>query len=180
MPAFVALLRAVNLGPHNKVSMADLKALAERVKLTEARTLLQSGNLLFQTKAQASSALEKTLEGALTKELGLTTPVLVRSAGEWQAAVAANPFPQEAKADPSHLVIMPLKAKPTKDGLKALEAAIVGRERVKLVRQELYLVYPDGIGVSKLTIQLVERKLGTTGTGRNWNTALKIAALLGA
>jgi uncharacterized protein (DUF1697 family) len=178
MSAFVALLRAVNLGPHNKIGMAELKTVAAGAGLTSARTLLQSGNLLFKAKTKGAPVLEKLLEGALAAELELKTPVVVRSAAQWQDALDANPFPQAAKADPGHLVLMPLKAKPDKAALAALRAAIVGREQVELLRQELYLVYPDGIGRSKLTSALIERKLGVTGTGRNWNTALKIAALL--
>jgi uncharacterized protein (DUF1697 family) len=180
MPAFVALLRAVNLGPHNKIAMADLRSLVEGCGFAKVRTLLQSGNVVFETKAKPSPSLEKQLEGLLVKELGLKTPVLVRSSEEWRRVVDDNPFPKEAKADPGHLVAMPLKAKPEKGALEALRAAIVGREQVKLVGQDLYLVYPDGIGESKLTIALIEKKLSVTGTGRNWNTTQKIAAALEA
>lgn len=180
MPAFVALLRAVNLGPHNKVSMAQLKELAIGLGLLQPRTLLQSGNLVFQAKARATAALEKLLEDALAKQLSLKTPVLVRSASEWHATLAANPFASEAKSDPSHLLVMPLKAKVDQGALAALAKAIVGRERVEQVGQTLYLVYPDGIGESKLTAALIEKKIGVVGTARNWNTAQKIAAALEA
>lgn len=180
MPAFVALLRAVNLGPHNKIAMSELKAVAEGAGLSNARSLLQSGNLIFEAKAKSSAALEKLLESALAKELELETPVVVRSAPEWSAALDGNPFAREAKADPGHLVLMPLKSKPAKAALAALRAAIVNRETVELVGQQLYLVYPDGIGRSKLTSALIEKKLGVVGTGRNWNTAQKIAAALEA
>jgi uncharacterized protein (DUF1697 family) len=180
MPAFVALLRAVNLGPHNRISMADLKAVAEGCGFSGARTLLQSGNLVFEAKAKASAALEKVLEGALAKELGLKTPVVVRSAAEWRAALDENPFPNEAKSDPSHLVVMSLKAKCDKTALTELSRAIVGREQVKMSGQQLYFVYPDGIGESKLTAALIEKKIGVVGTARNWNTAHKILAALEA
>jgi uncharacterized protein (DUF1697 family) len=180
MPAFVALLRAVNLGPHNKIAMADLKQVAEGCGLRRARTLLQSGNLVFEAEAKSCAALERSFEAALEKQLGLKTPVIVRSGAEWTAAIDANPFAQAAKADPAHLVLMPLRAKPAKGALAALTAAIVGREQVKLVGAELYLVYPDGIGNSKLTSALIDKKLGVTGTARNWNTVQKIAAALEA
>ena len=178
MPAFVALLRAVNLGPHNKISMADLKVVAEGCGLSKARTLLQSGNLVFEAKAKTPAALEKLLEAALAKELHMKTPVVVRSATEWRAALDENPFPKEAKSDPSHLLVMPLKAKIEKSVVAELAKVIPGREQVKLGGQQLYLVYPDGIGESKLTAALIEKKLGVSGTARNWNTAQKIAALL--
>jgi uncharacterized protein (DUF1697 family) len=180
MPAFVALLRAVNLGPHNKVSMAELKALAEGCGFGGCKTLLQSGNLVFEAKGKASPALEKLLEAALMKKLGLKTPVVVRSAAEWRAALDENPFPKEAKSDPSHLLVMPLKAKCEKAALAELGRAIVGREQAKMSGQQLYLVYPDGIGESKLTAALIEKKLGVAGTARNWNTAQKIMAALEA
>jgi uncharacterized protein (DUF1697 family) len=178
MPAFVALLRAVNLGPHNKISMSDLKAVAEGAGFSQARTLLQSGNVVFQAKAQSCAALEKTFEAALAKKLRLTTPVVVRSVVEWREALDANPFPREAKTDPSHLLLMPLKAKDEKSALTELIKSIPGRERVKLGDRALYLVYPDGIGESKLTAALIEKKIGVAGTARNWNTANKIAAAL--
>jgi uncharacterized protein (DUF1697 family) len=178
MPAYVALLRAVNLVSHNKVAMADLKAVAEATGLLQARTLLQSGNLVFRAKAQGSAALERLLEGALDKKLGLKTPVVVRAAEEWRAALDANPFPKEAKNDPSHLLVMPLKANIDKTAVAELVKAIVGREQVKLGARLLYLVYPDGIGRSKLTAALIEKKVGVAGTARNWNTALKIAEAL--
>ena len=178
MPAFVALLRAVNLGPTNKISMADLKAVAAGVGLSSPQTLLASGNLLFESSARASAALEKLLETALSKELGLKSPVVVRSAAEWRALVDANPFPTEAKKDPGHLVAMALKGEPVKGGVAELSKAIVGREKVKAGKRDLYITYPDGIGESKLTIQVIEKRIGVTGTARNWNTVLKLLAKL--
>lgn len=178
MAAYVALLRAVNLPGHNSISMADLKAVAAGAGLAEPRTLVQSGNLLFKSAARSSAALEKVLEHALAKELDLKTPVVVRSLAEWQAAIAANPYASEARKDPGHLLLMPLKSQPPAAGLAALRAAIVGRETVKAVGTALYLVYPDGIGRSKLTSALIEKKIGVAGTARNWNTVLKVLTAL--
>ena len=109
----------------------------------------------------------------------LEADYLVRTASEWTSIVAANPFPREAQDNPAHLVVMALKAAPSKAHVAALEAAIKGRERVCAKRRELYMVYPDGIGRSKLTIAVIERALATRGTARNWNTVLKLQALAG-
>jgi len=73
--------------------------------------------------------------------------------------------------------VVVLKAAPTPAQVRALQAAIRGREVVRAHRRELYAVHPDGIGTSKLTLPLIEKHLGTRGTGRNWNTVLKMAAL---
>jgi uncharacterized protein (DUF1697 family) len=180
MPTHIALLRAVNLGAHNKVAMADLRALAERLGFDQPRTLLQSGNLVFRAARPTGAALERALEVEAAKRLAVDTAFFVRTAAEWSALVAANPFPDEAVRDPGHLLLFCLKQQPGADAYAALRAAIKGRERVEGDGRQAYIVYPDGVGTSKLTIALIERKLGTAGTGRNWNTVRKLAELAGA
>lgn len=178
MTSYVALLRAVNLAGRNKVGMADLRALAEGLGYAEPRTLLQSGNLLLRGPARPAVTLERDLRDAAKKELGMEIDFFVRSAAEWQALVAKNPFPREARSDPGHLIAIALSGAPGAAELEALEAAITGCERVRLVGRTAYAVYPDGVGRSRLTMALIEKKLGVRGTGRNWNTVLKLAALL--
>jgi uncharacterized protein (DUF1697 family) len=102
----------------------------------------------------------------------------VRSAAEWEATIAANPFSDAAANDPSHLVVMPCKAAPSAAGVTSLQTAITGRETVRAAGKQLYITYPDGIGDSKLTSALIERKLGVVGTARNWNTVQKIHVAL--
>jgi uncharacterized protein (DUF1697 family) len=173
----VALLRAVNLAGRNMVGMADLRELAAGLGLADARTLLQSGNLVFEGDGP-TARIEGALEAAAKKRLALETDFFVRSAKEWKAIIAGNPFPAEAKSDPGHLVAVVLKKAPAAGAVAALQAAIKGKEVVKAKGRELYAVYPEGIGRSKLTMALIEKKLETRGTGRNWNTVLKLAALL--
>jgi uncharacterized protein (DUF1697 family) len=177
MSTHVALLRAVNLAGHNKVGMADLRALLEGLGFADARSLLQSGNLVFTGGARPAAKLEALLEGAARKTLKLDTDFFVRTASELAAVVAGNPFPAEAQRDPGHLVVVFLKDAPDGKAVAALQAAIPGREVVRGGARHLYAVYPDGIGRSKLTAALIDRKLGTRGTARNWNTVLKLAAL---
>ncbi len=177
-PAYVALLRAVNLGPHNKVAMADLRAMMEQLGFEEPKTLLQSGNLVFRAAKTDGPKLEVRLRRETAKRLGLDTEFFVRDEREWGALVAANPFPDEARADPSHLLVVCCEAVLRLDAVAAPQAAIAGRERVKAVGKQAYIVYPDGIGTSKVTNALLERKLGCRGTGRNWNTVIKLARAL--
>src|SRR5215831_1151505 len=165
MATYLALLRAINLGAHNAVSMADLRALPERLGFTEARTLLQTGNLVFSGAARRSAEIERALEAEAKKRLALETDFLVRTGREWTGIVADNPFPAEAKADPAHLVVMFFKEAPAARDLETLRAAIAGREVVRAVGKQAYLVYPDGIGRSRLTVALIEKKLATRGTG---------------
>jgi uncharacterized protein (DUF1697 family) len=176
----VALLRAINLAGLNTVAMADLKALVIGLGFADARTLLNSGNLVFSGGRKTTAALEQMLERATAKHLGVETDFLVRTATEWQAMVHANPFPREAKHDPSHLVVVILKDEVSAANVTALQKVIVGREVVRAEGRCAYIVYPDGIGRSKLTSAMIEKKLGTRGTARNWNTVLKLLGLAGS
>ena len=176
MPRQLALLRAVNVGGRS-VPMAELRECATAAGLKDVRSLLQTGNLLFEADV-GDAELEALLEAAIQARFGLAADVIARTAAEWAEAITANPFPDAARDDPAHLVLVALKAAPGASNVEALRAAVVGRETLQAVGRELYLVYPDGIGTSKLTISVIERKLGVRGTARNWNTALKIAAAL--
>jgi uncharacterized protein (DUF1697 family) len=176
----VALLRAVNLPGHNKVGMADLKALLVELGFTDAQTLLQSGNLVFSGGSKTTAALEQMLERAAARQLGVETDFFVRTAKEWQTIIDANPFPREARDDPSHLLAVITKGDVSPANVTALQKAIVGREIVRAKGRCAYIVYPDGIGRSKVTGAFIDKKLGTPGTARNWNTVLKLAALAGS
>lgn len=180
MTTYAALLRAVNLGAHNKVAMADLVDLCGTLGLRNARSLLQSGNLVFDCPGEPPAALEDRLQAAARKRLNLDTDFFLRTANDWQGLIANNPFSAQAKSDPGHLVVMCLKRSPRVAEVAALTGAIAGREQVRVHDRHAYIVYPDGIGRSKVTIALVEKKLGTRGTGRNWNTVLKLGGLVGA
>jgi uncharacterized protein (DUF1697 family) len=177
MPVQIALLRAINVGGRNRISMAELRELVETLGFTNVRTLLQSGNLVFKTGKGSSAAIERQLEVETKKRFSLEISYVVRTAAEWETIIAQNPFGEAAKRDPAHLCVMPLKDAPTPSAVNELQAAIQGRETVHALGKELYLVYPDGIGTSKLTNVLIERKLSTRGTARNWNTVLKLATL---
>jgi uncharacterized protein (DUF1697 family) len=177
MTTYITVLRAINLGAHNRIAMADLRKMLEKIGFMDPKTLLVSGNAVFSCKDRSCAAIEKALEAASTKHLGVTTDYFVRSAKEWQAIIESNPFPEEAKADPARMVMMCLRDAPSAARVNALRAAIKGREVVKAVGKHAYFVYPDGQGNSKLTIAVIEKALGTRGTARNWNTVLKLAAM---
>jgi uncharacterized protein (DUF1697 family) len=177
MATYIALLRAINLGAHNRIAMADLKSMLEKVGYVDPKTLLVSGNAVFGCDRSSCRQIEAALEAASTRHLKVTTDYFVRSAQEWQSIIGANPFPKEAKADPARMVMMCLRDAPSPAQVKALQLAIKGREVVKAVGKQAYFLYPDGQGRSKLTIAVIEKALGTRGTARNWNTVLKLGDL---
>jgi uncharacterized protein (DUF1697 family) len=178
MATYIALLRAVNVGGTGMLPMADLRRFFATLGYPETQTVLQSGNVVFRAPARSTTGLERLLEAEAAARLGIATAFMVRTAAEWRALVAANPFAAAARDDPARLLVMFLKASPEPRQVKALQAAITGREEVRVKGQQAYVTYPDGSGKSKLTNAVLERALGSSCTGRNWNTVLKLAALV--
>lgn len=176
----IMLLRAVNVGGTGKITMAELRALLEKMGFTSVRTVLQSGNVVLDAGTVRGHTLEQRAEAALEKRFELRTNVIVRSAAEWSALVAGNPFTDAARSDPGHLLAMVAKRPVSNEGVQALEAAVRrvgGSERVAASHGNVYLHFPDGAGRSKVTTAVIERALGTPVTGRNWNTVLKLATI---
>lgn len=159
--------------------MSDLRDMLTQLGFADVQSLLQSGNLvLCSTRRQTASRLEEMLEAEASRRLELQTDFFVRTAEEWGEVVAGNPFRDEARRDPGHLVVMFVKRAPVANDVKLLQAVIKGRETVRASGRHLYIAYPDGMGCSKLTNGVIEKSLGTRGTARNWNTVLKLEAAL--
>ena len=156
--------------------MADLRSMVSELGFSDVRTLLQSGNLVFRG-AGADAEVEAALEAESERRFGYQADYFVRTLDEWNAVVSANPYPDEARDDPAHLAVLTLKSPISNAEVAALNAVIKGRERAAGDGRAVYIVYPDGMGESKLTNTVVERALGVRATARNWNTVLKLAAL---
>jgi uncharacterized protein (DUF1697 family) len=178
MPRYAALFRAVNLPSYGKLSMSALRGLLEELGLRDVQTILQSGNALVSSPRSAS-ALENLIERELLARLMVETDVIVRAGPELAEVIAGNPFPREAANDPGHLVVVFLKSTPAAGAVEVLRKAVKGPELVHGEGRHLYVSYPAGIGTSKLTAALIDRKLGVRGTARNWNTVRKLNALTG-
>ncbi|MHB8618730.1 MAG: DUF1697 domain-containing protein [Chloroflexota bacterium] len=180
MSVHIALLRAVNLGGRGKVSMADLRRVLSDLGFAGARSLLNSGNLVFSSDGRPSAEIELLLERAAAEQLGLRTDFFVRTADDWSRVIARNPFPDEAAHDPAHLLVIFLKGVPDASAVHALQSAANGPEVVRADGEHLYVTHPAGIGRSRLTAALIETRLAVRGTGRNWNTILKLKDLAGS
>ena len=180
MPVFACLLRAVNVGGRNALGMAALTEVCAGLGLEHARTLLQSGNVVFRSGRQGRAQLAAKLEGAIVDRFAVRPQVLLRSREELQAALDANPFAAAARTDPSHLLIHFFDGKPASGAAGTLAGWDRGPEQARLVGRNLYLHYGEGMGRSKLTSAWIEKTLGASGTARNWNTVTKLAGLCAA
>ena len=177
MPTYIALVRGINVGGYKMVAMSDLRDWLAALGFAEPRTLLQSGNLTFRAPARSTAQLERTLETEARSRLRLHADFFVRTAGEWREVIAGNPFRQQAARDPARLLVMFLKDAPQPAAVTRLQSAITGPELVRANGRQAYVVFPDGIGRSRLSSTVIEKKLDTRGTGRNWNTVLKLGTL---
>ena len=177
MTRYTALLRSVNLGPTRRLKMDELRACAQSVVAADVASIVQTGNLIFESTASPEE-LESRLEAAIEATFTLKTLVFVRSAAHMAALVAHNPFPQQAIDDPAHLVAMTMRKPVSEAALDAVRAANTGPEQLVARGTDLYVSYPVDIGHSKLNGLLTEKRLGSLGTARNWNTVLKVAAAL--
>ena len=166
MAAFVALLRAVNVGGTGKLPMTELKAMCEELGFGAVRTYIASGNVVF-TSRKSESAIKAALEKRLHTYAGAPIGVLVRTAAEMAKILADNPF---AKMAPNRTVAIFLDKAPPADTLAEIRGQM--NEEVKLGRREIYVHYGDGMGTSKLVIPAAK-----TGTARNMNTIATLAKM---
>ena len=172
----IILFRGMNTGGV-RAPVGEQRAMAEEMGLKNPRTLQASGNLVVES-GKATAALEHDIETAMDKTFGLKVAAMVRTPDQWAKLIAANPFPREAAAHPSKVVAMVMK-----DGIKAgaLEACrelAAAGERVEAVGDVLYFWFPNGQGESAIFKKATPRLLGM-GTGRNWNTVLKLGEMVG-
>jgi uncharacterized protein (DUF1697 family) len=168
MVAYVALVRAVNVGGTGKLPMTELKAMCDRAGFTNAKTYVASGNVVFQSKLGAAK-VKALLESSLAAYAGKPVGVAIRTAAEMAAVLAANPFPEAA---PNRTVAIFLDQPPKADALDAVTG--LKDEEMRLGLREIYVHYGDGMSDSRLKIP--EAK---SGTARNMNTVAKLAAMAG-
>ena len=173
MTRWVALLRAINLGPSKRVAMADLRALLGSLGYDDVATLLQSGNAVFTSGATAS-AIEAHVERAVAQELGVGTKVLVRSAKQFAALAGTNPFVAK-KIDQKELGATFLAVQPKAAAVAALDHKAYAPDDFAMGDRVVYTRQRNGVMGSPLPPW--EKVLGVTATARNWNTVTKLRVL---
>ena len=175
MKPYVALLRAINLGSRNKVSMSDLRALFAALGFEDVSTYVQSGNVVFKASGNADD-LTAAIEDRVRSDLGLGVRVLVRTGAQLAKVVDGNPFAAR-DADPAGLHVTFLAEKPSAAAVRGLDPARSDPDEFRVAGREVYLLCPNGYGRSKLTNAYFEKQLGVAATTRNWRTVTKLAEL---
>jgi uncharacterized protein (DUF1697 family) len=156
--------------------MRALQEVYESLGLRDVRTLLQSGNVVFRSSLRDRNQLAKRIQQEIERRLELKIEVLLRTKEEVEAIVERSPV-LSPRADMSKLLVMFLAAVPAAQAQARLVKSHSGPEMLELRGPEVYLYYPNGVGRSKLSGAVIENRLETYGTARNWNTLTKLLAV---
>jgi len=162
------MLRGINLGPRRRVGMADLRALLVGAGYEDVRTYVQSGNVILRSPAQPAG-VQRALPTLISERFGFEVSVIVRSAAQLAAVVAADPFGDVAD-DPKRYQVSFLAQAPSAQLVARMVQQATESERVVALGREIYAWHPEGVARSKLWNALAGTKLGVTATARNWTT----------
>ena len=176
MPRYAALLRGINLGSTNRVSMPDLRSALAEAGFDDVATYVQSGNIVLSGPRSADEVARR-VERVVAERFGLDVPVVVRTARQIVAVVDLNPLGDVA-TDLKRYQVSFLAEKPPRGLLGRLEEVAAPEERVDVHGREIYAWHPAGVARSKLWALLAGTQLGVTATARNWITVTKLRELL--
>ena len=171
----IVLLRGINLGARNRVSMPELREALQRAGFGDVQTYLQSGNVVLDSD-HSSAKVAAGCQRAIARAFGLELEVLVRTRDELAAVVKRNPLAKVA-SDPKRYQVSFLERKLDAGTLAELEELAVAPERLVAIGRELYAWHPRGVAHSKLWARLADRRLGVAATARNWTTVTKLLEL---
>ncbi|HEV7937055.1 MAG TPA: DUF1697 domain-containing protein [Solirubrobacteraceae bacterium] len=172
MSTYVVLLRGINVGSHNRIPMADLRALLADIGHPDARTLVQSGNIVLSADLSPED-LAAELERAIADRFGVQTPVVVRTRGELAEVVALDPLGDVAHEHKLYQVSF-LSAEPDPEAVAKIAQEDYAPECFVQVGREIYAWHPEGIHNSRLARMLSDKRLGVVATARNWKTTTKL------
>ncbi|MEV6792051.1 DUF1697 domain-containing protein [Streptomyces sp. NPDC051320] len=177
---YAALLRGINVSGHNKVPMAELRALLTELGHQNVRTHLNSGNAVFSSESTDQDELAAGLEKAIQNHFGFSVPCLVRDGRYLRAVAEACPFPAAELAG-KQLHVTYFSGPVDLGRFAAIDPEAYLPEEFRLGDRALYLYAPDGLGRSKLAEVLNRPAVnrGITGTSRNWNTVVKLVEMTG-
>ncbi len=173
----VGLLRGINVSGRNKIPMTDLRALCAELGYSDVQSYIQSGNLVFKSSAKPA-AIEIELEQAIERRFHFLIPVIVRAAVGWTTYVKDNPFPKESSVEPNLVMLALSKRAPKSEAVSALLTRSTNGERIVQVGDALWIHFPKGVGLSKISPALLDRLVGSPVTMRNWRTVLEINGLV--
>lgn len=180
MTIYIALLRGINVGGKNIIKMADLKRVFEVMGLSEVKTYIQSGNVLFKSNAE-EEPLRKKIEHEIEVAFGFSISVVLRTAAELEWIIRNCPFSEEAiseaksSSEGESLYVSLLIYSPSEEKIERMNNYRSENDDYRIEGREVFLLFRHSIGKSKLANNL--HKLDVPATVRNWNTINKLSVL---
>ncbi len=177
MQKYISMLRGINVSGQKKIKMDALRALYAALHFKNVKSYIQSGNVIFESDELDMSSLARQIGAQIEQTFGFLVPIMIRTPEQFHDLLENNPFLGEKTEDIKQLYVTFLDEAPPIGALDALVKFATKSEEFHLHGKEIYLFYPNGAGRSKLSNNLIERKLGVTATTRNWRTVNKLADL---
>jgi uncharacterized protein (DUF1697 family) len=175
MKTYISFLRGVNMTGHNPIKMTDLSALYKELGFTDAKTYIQSGNVIFSSEDESGlSDIAIRIEKAIYERFTHTVPVMIRTIEEVRSIISVNPFLDEENFEPSKMAVIFLCEKATEDQINKVVNIDYPPDKYKISGKEIFIYCPNGFGRTKLYTNFFEKKMGVTGTARNWKTITTI------
>jgi uncharacterized protein (DUF1697 family) len=175
MKTYISFLRGVNMTGHNSVKMAELLSLYNDMGFNDCETYIQSGNVIFKgadivTADETAAMIEK----AILKRFSYTIPVMIRTVEEVRNIMSVNPFLNRENFEPSQMAVILLYERATELQIQKVAAIDYTPDKFEISGREIFIYCPNGFGRTKLYTNFFEKKMGVTGTARNWNTITTI------
>jgi len=177
MQKYISLLRGINVSGQKKIKMDALRDLYASLGFTNVKSYIQSGNVIFESDESNVSSLVQRIESKIEQVYGFSVPITLRTSAQMLFVLENNPFLGERQEEIKQLYVTFFLKSPDKTRLNDLTQYATKAEEFHLNGQEMYLFYPNGTGRSKLSNNLIERKLGISATTRNWRTVNKLVEL---
>jgi uncharacterized protein (DUF1697 family) len=177
MSSYVALLYSIVLTPQRRVMMADLRTMALDLGFEAPRTLVSTGNLVFEATETPIAQLESALEATFAQRFGRHVDIIVRDAVNWRRLAVDNPFPVESEIDADRVLVRVMRKPLDNDVVPILRPYLTQGERMAVVNGDLWTYFAGQPNKSRLLPALTPKRLGI-GTSRNWNTIRGLGEML--
>ncbi len=170
---YVAFLRGINVGGHNKIKMETLRESLAALDYKNVKTYINSGNVIFETIEADDNALAAKIERAIQTEFSLNIKVMVRTISEIEGIIKNNPFVGQFTND-KDLHVLFLDEELTEEKKNLLMANNNKNEMFAVQNREVFCLLRVSVLDSLLGEDYIGKKLKTSATSRNWRTVNKI------
>lgn len=178
MTTYVGLLYSIVIDQKRRVVMSDLKSIAEGLGYRNVRTLVSTGNLVFETGETSVPRIESDLERAFADFHGKHVDIIVKDAADWRRLVNSNPFRAESDAAPDQVGVRIMRDPADEKLLDFFKPYQTQGERVAVIDGHVWVHYQGQASLSKLAGQLTPKRMGGVGTARNWNTVRRLGEMV--